>query len=96
MSKKPYIYFTITETVFQCKNEKNDEFCEQAWICDSRFRWKCMKSCNICFEGDHDTPARTHSILKWTKISSLDINIFCFKNDSEKWSRIYFEIHRAP
>ena len=62
MSKKPYIYFTITETVFQCKNEKNDEFCEQAWICDSRFRWKCMKSCNICFEGDHDTPARTHSI----------------------------------
>ena len=50
-----YIYFTITETVFQCKNEKNDEFCEQAWICDSRFRWKCMKSCNICFEGDYET-----------------------------------------
>ena len=33
------------------------------------------------------TPARTHSISKWTKISSLDIIIFEFKNDGEKWSR---------
>ena len=31
-----------------------------------------------------------------TKISSLEINIFGFKNDGEKWSEIYFEIHRAP
>ena len=36
------------------------------------------------------------SFYKWTKISSLEINIFGFKNDSEKWSGIYFEIHRAP
>ena len=35
------------------------------------------------------TPART-------KISSFEINIFGFKNDGEKWSGIYFEIHRAP
>jgi hypothetical protein len=28
---------------------------------------------------------------------SLEINIFDFKNDGEKWSRIfYFEIHPAP
>ena len=32
----------------------------------------------------------------WTKISSLEINIFELKNDGEKWSRIYFEIDRAP
>ena len=32
----------------------------------------------------------------WTKISSHEINIFDFKNDSEKCPRIYFEIHRAP
>ena len=32
----------------------------------------------------------------WTKISSLEIIIFELKNDAEKWSRIYFEIHRAP
>ena len=31
---------------------------------------------------------------KWTKISSLII--FELKNDGKKWSRIYFEIHRAP
>ena len=36
------------------------------------------------------------SFYKWTKISSLEINIFGFKNDSEKWYRIYFEIHQAP
>ena len=33
---------------------------------------------------------------KWTKISSLEIIIFELKNDGKKWSRIYFEIHRAP
>ena len=32
----------------------------------------------------------------WTKISSLEIIIFEPKNDGIKWSRIYFEIHRAP
>ena len=32
----------------------------------------------------------------WTKISSLEINIFGFINEGEKWSGIYFEIHRAP
>ena len=27
---------------------------------------------------------------------SLEINIFGFENDGEKWSGIYFEIHKAP
>ena len=41
------------------------------------------------------TPAKTH--FKWTKISSLEIDVFWLKNGSEKWSRIlYFEIQRAP
>ena len=39
------------------------------------------------------TPART---LKWTIISSLENIIFELKNGGKKWSRIYFEIHRAP
>ena len=29
-------------------------------------------------------------------MSSLEIIIFELKNDGKKWSRIYFEIHRAP
>ena len=33
---------------------------------------------------------------KWTKISSLEIIIFELKIDGKKWSRIYFEIDRAP
>ena len=33
---------------------------------------------------------------KWTKISSLEIIIFELRNDGKKWSRIYFEIDRAP
>ena len=37
-----------------------------------------------------------NSFYKWTKISSLEIIIFELKNDGKKWSRIYFEIHRAP
>ena len=43
-------------------------------------------------------PAHTscNSFYKWTKISSLEIIIFELKNDGKKWSRIYFEIHRAP
>ena len=36
------------------------------------------------------------SFYKWTKISSLEIIIFELKNDGNKWSRIYFEIDRAP
>ena len=36
------------------------------------------------------------TFYKWTKISSLKILIFGFKNDGEKWSGIYFEIHGAP
>ena len=32
----------------------------------------------------------------WTKILSLEINIFGFTNDGKKWSGIYFEFHRAP
>ena len=41
-----------------------------------------------------DTPAS--SFNKWTKISNLEIIIFELKNDGKKWSRIYFEIDRAP
>ena len=37
-----------------------------------------------------------NSFYKWTKISSLEIIIFELKDDSKKWSRIYFEIGRAP
>ena len=37
----------------------------------------------------YPTPVRT-------KISSHEIIIFELKNDDKKWSRIYFEIHRAP
>ena len=37
-----------------------------------------------------------HTSYKRNKISRLEINIFGFKNDSEKWSGIYFEIHLAP
>ena len=33
---------------------------------------------------------------KWTKILSPENGIFQLKNDGEKWSRIYFEIDRAP
>ena len=29
------------------------------------------------------------SSYKWTKISSLEIDIFWLKNDGEKWSRIF-------
>ena len=32
----------------------------------------------------------------WTKILSLEIIIFELENDGKKWSRIYFEIDRAP
>ena len=32
----------------------------------------------------------------WTKISSFEIIIFQLKSDGKRWSRIYFEIHRAP
>ena len=42
-----------------------------------------------------DTPARTLS-YKWTKISSLETIIFVLENDGKKWSRIYFQIDRAP
>ena len=37
------------------------------------------------------TPARTHSIIKWTKISILETNIFYLK-----MMVILFEIQRAP
>ena len=37
-----------------------------------------------------------NSFYKWTKISSLEIIIFELKDDKKKWSRIYFEIDRAP
>ena len=46
------------------------------------------------------TPVTTrpgyNSFYKWTKISSLEIIIFELINDGKKWSRIYFEIDRAP
>ena len=37
-----------------------------------------------------------NSFYKWNKISSLEIIIFELKNDGKKWSRIHFEIDRAP
>ena len=37
-----------------------------------------------------------NSFNKWTKISSLEIIFFDLTNDGKKWSRIYFEIDRAP
>ena len=37
-----------------------------------------------------------NSFNKWTKISSHEVIIFELKNDGKKWSRIYFEIDRAP
>ena len=37
-----------------------------------------------------------NSFYKRTKISSLEIIIFELKNDGKKWSRIYFEMDRAP
>ena len=46
----------------------------------------------VCFQGH----TSQDSFYKWTKISSHEINIFGCKNDGEKWSGIYFEIHRAP
>ena len=35
-------------------------------------------------------------MYKWTKSSSLEINILGFKNDGEKWPGFFFVIHRAP
>jgi hypothetical protein len=37
-----------------------------------------------------------NSFYKWIKIPSLEIIIFELTNDVKKWSRIYFEIDRAP
>ena len=37
-----------------------------------------------------------NSFYKWTKISTLEIMVFELKNDGKNWSRIYFEIDRAP
>ena len=43
-----------------------------------------MKLTNSDCEQSHYTaPARTHSMNKWTKILSLAITIFDFKNDGE-------------
>ena len=36
-----------------------------------------------------------HLFYNWTKNSRLEINIFGFKDDGEKWPSIHFEIHRA-
>ena len=44
----------------------------------------------------HTVNTSQNSFYKWTKISSLEIKIFGFKKIGEKWSRICFEIHRAP
>ena len=60
----------------------------------------------LCFHAWNNVPYTlpdlviTHtsqdSFYKWTKISSVEINIFQLKNDGKKWSRIYFQIDRAP
>ena len=36
------------------------------------------------------------SHTKWTKISSLEIDIFCLKIMAKSGLELYFEIHRAP
>ena len=47
---------------------------------------KCFSSTHTCY----------NFFYKWTKISNLEIIIFELTNDDKKWSRIYFEIDRAP
>ena len=49
--------------------------------------------CSVKAKAHHTS---YNSFYKWTKISSLEIIIFEPKNDGKKWSRIYFEIDRAP
>ena len=51
-----------------------------------------------CFShklGKSITPARTCSI-SGLKSRVLKFTFLSLKNDGKKWSRIYFEIHRAP
>ena len=60
---------------------------------------KCFMKQRILSQGLHNCSlmhTTQNSWNKWTKISSLEINLFQLKNDGEKWSRIYFEIDRAP
>ena len=45
---------------------------------------------------NHPSHTSQNSFNMWTKISSHEITIFELKNDGKKWSRIYFEIDRAP
>ena len=42
-----------------------------------------------------NTPARTHSV-SGLRIRVLKLTFLALKMNGEKWSRIYFEIHRAP
>ena len=51
--------------------------------------------CN-CDKLDDRGHTSQNSFYKWTKISSHEITVFELKNDGKKWSRIYFEIDRAP
>ena len=57
-----------------------------------------LKVCTLVFKNIFSTLIHTsqESFYKWTKISSLEINILGFVNNAEKWSIICFEIHRAP
>ena len=52
--------------------------------------WVAWPSTVDCFHTSQN------SFNKWTKISNLEIIVFELKNDGKKWSKIYFEIHRAP
>ena len=71
----------------------------------SRRNTSSFKNQCICLFGHiRDGPTKAvlsvhtsyNSFYKWTKISSLEIIIFELTNDVKKWSRIYFEIDRAP
>ena len=48
------------------------------------------------FDKDLHHTTSYNSFYKRTKISSLEITVFELKNDGKNWSRIYFEIDRAP
>ena len=71
---------------------KNVKIQESTLTMDSKGTVKLFLSL-LVFKSFHTSQ---DSLYNWTKISSLEINNFQLKNDVEKWSRICFEIHRAP
>ena len=62
-------------------------------LCAARQSHRKRRTAEGRYVAHHTTQ---NSLNKWTKISSTEIDVFQLKNDSKKWSRIYFEIDRAP